>query len=290
LPQWNCSCPNCQAARRGVLPHLTQSSVAVSEEPDRWFLINASPDFPTQVTGFPELHPKTKPPRNSPIRGVLLTNSDLDHILGVFSLREGERITLYATSAVRDSTSQLGLEKTLNAFCGANWQEPPTKGFEPLDVNSTPETGLRYKAIELPGGPPRFHVPKPPAATRGHSVAYLFETPRTRHRLLVAPDVGTVNPALQAALESAEAVLFDGTFWSGDELRAVRPGAPEATEMGHVTIKDCSLKLLAGLRAKKKILIHINNTNPILMEGSPERLAVEAAGLTVGWDGLEFEL
>jgi pyrroloquinoline quinone biosynthesis protein B len=291
LPQWNCSCPNCQATRQGILPRRTQSCVAISEEPDHWFLINASPDFSEQLNGFPDLHPKSKPPRNSSIRGVFLTNSDLDHVLGLFSLREGDPLKIYAPAAVRASvTHALGLETVLKAFCGVSWQEPPTKALEPLEEDSTGGTGLRYKAIELSGEPPRFVRGEPSVPAGVHSVAYLFETARTKRRLLVAPDVAAVNPSLHEALASTDAVLFDGTFWSKDELRAIRPGAPEANEMGHVTIQDCSLSLLAGLRAENKVFIHINNTNPILMEGSAERKAVETVGLTVGWDGLEFEL
>ena len=252
-------------------------------------MINASPELSAQVNAFPELHPKTDPPRNSPIRGVLITNSDLDHVLGLFSLREGNRLSVCATTAVRATlTKSLGMETVLSSFCGLSWREPPIRNFEPLDLDSPVETNLRFRAIELPGAPPRF---SPGASLEGvHSVAYLFESPRTNRRLLVAPDVGAVNPALRMALESADAVLFDGTFWSKDELRSIRPGAPEANEMGHVTIKDCSLDLLAGIRARWKIYIHINNTNPILMKDSAQRKAVEAAGLTVGWDGLEFEV
>jgi len=252
-------------------------------------LINVSPELSAQLNRFPELHPKTDPPRNSPIRDVLITNSDLDHVLGLFSLREGDRLKVWATAAVRATLTQsLGMENVLNSFCGLTWREPPIKDFEPLDLDSPVETGLRFRAIELPGAPPRFS-PGPPL--KGvHSVAYIFESSRTKLRLLVAPDVGAVNPALRMALESADAVLFDGTFWSKEELGSIRPGAPEANEMGHVTIKDCSLELLAGMRAQKKIYIHINNTNPILMKDSAQRKAVEAAGLTVGWDGLEFEV
>jgi pyrroloquinoline quinone biosynthesis protein B len=252
-------------------------------------LINVSPELSAQLNRFPELHPKTYPPRNSPIRDVLITNSDLDHVLGLFSLREGDRLKVCATAAVRATLTQsLGMENVLNSFCGLTWREPPIKDFEPLDLDSPVETGLRFRAIELHGAPPRFS-PGPPL--KGvHSVAYIFESSRTKLRLLVAPDVGAVNPALRMALESADAVLFDGTFWSKEELGSIRPGAPEANEMGHVTIKDCSLELLAGMRAQKKIYIHINNTNPILMKDSAQRKAVEAAGLTVGWDGLEFEV
>lgn len=108
--------------------------------------------------------------------------------------------------------------------------------------------------------------------------------------MVVAPDVPAINDALRKALVEADGVLFDGTFWSSNELSAVKPDAPEAKEMGHLTIKDSSLSLLAGLKARQKIYIHINNTNPILALGSPERAEVEAAGVVVGYDGLEFEL
>jgi pyrroloquinoline quinone biosynthesis protein B len=121
-------------------------------------------------------------------------------------------------------------------------------------------------------------------------VAYQFMDERTGGRLLVAPDIGALNDQLLEALSSSDAVLCDGTFWSGDELSQVKPLAPKAGEMGHITIGDCSLKLLARLPAQHKIYIHINNTNPILAINSPERIAVESAGIMVGTDGFEFEL
>jgi pyrroloquinoline quinone biosynthesis protein B len=121
-------------------------------------------------------------------------------------------------------------------------------------------------------------------------VAYEFLDHQTGGRLLVAPDVGAVNKGLKEALQNADAVLFDGTFWSNDELRLVNPGARTSADMGHVTIRETSLALLGGIGARHKIYIHINNTNPVLAADSPERAAVEAAGLVVGYDGLEFQL
>jgi pyrroloquinoline quinone biosynthesis protein B len=124
----------------------------------------------------------------------------------------------------------------------------------------------------------------------GHSLAYQFVDRRTGGRLLVAPDVAQITPSLSEAVSTSEAVLFDGTFWSSDELSKVRPNAKLAADMGHVTIRDCSLELLKKSTSSNKVYIHINNTNPILAPHSPERMAVEAAGIAVGWDGLEFEL
>jgi len=145
-----------------------------------------------------------------------------------------------------------------------------------------------YRAIELPGKPPPFAKAIPSEGS--HSIAYQLMDARTGGRLLVAPDVGDLNDKLLEALSSSDAVLFDGTFWSADELSRVKLRAPKAGEMGHVTIRDCSLNLLAKSPARHKIYVHINNTNPILAPDSPQRAAVEAAGVMVGADGFEFEL
>lgn len=216
----------------------------------------------------------------------MLTNADLDHLLGVFSLREAGGVEIHAAGAVRATAEAvIGLETVLNAFGGSRWHEPPRE-FEPVS-KSADAAGLTYRAIDLPGKPPPF-IRNAPGGV--HSLAYQFKDPGSGKQLVVAPDVGAVTRELQQALEESEAILFDGTFWSNDELRTVRPGGRTALEMGHLTIQDHSLDLLARLPAHQKIYIHINNTNPILALGSPERAAVEAAGLTVGWDGLEFEL
>ena len=289
MPQWNCSCPNCQAARKGLIPSRTQSCVAISVHPDQWFLINASPDLSLQISQFADLQPRARPFRNSPLAGVLLTNSDLDHLLGLYLLREGAALDVYATAAVRATAeNELGLETVLNSFCGSKWIEPPMKDFSSLGRS---DGGILYRAIELPGAPPLFaNKNQPPERGVGHSVAYQMMDARTGGRLLVAPDVAEITPQLSQALSASDLVLFDGTFWSPEELSAVRPGARQAGDMGHVTIRDGSLKLLAALPARAKVYIHINNTNPILASDSPERKAVEGAGITVGRDGLEFEL
>jgi len=220
----------------------TQSCVALADHLGKWYLVNASSDLSVQLQQFPELHPYTQPLRNSPIAGVLLTNADLDHLLGLFSLREGHSLDVYASTATRRiAESSLGLETVLNTFCGSRWSEPPTKDFAPLCADSETDEGLLFRAIELPGKPPPFARNAEPGA---HSLAYQFLDPRTGGRLLVAPDVAEVSPALHEALSNSDAVLFDGTFWSSDELVKVRPGARPAADMGHVTIRDCSLELL----------------------------------------------
>jgi pyrroloquinoline quinone biosynthesis protein B len=147
---------------------------------------------------------------------------------------------------------------------------------------------LLYRAIELDRRAPPYAKGK--SLNGIHSVAYEFVDAQTAGRLVVAPDVGAVNEPLREALSNSTAVLFDGTFWSADELARLKKSATIASEMGHVTIKDCSLELLRKIGARRKIYIHINNTNPILAPDSPERALVEAAGIMVGFDGFEFEL
>jgi pyrroloquinoline quinone biosynthesis protein B len=245
--------------------------------------------LPAQIAVFPALQPRPGVPRNTPIAAVLLTNADLDHTLGLLSLREGGRLNIHATRTVRETLDDcLGVTVILDAFCGVVWHEPPERSFAALCGADGAESGLEYQAIGLPGNPPKFA--KGNDSQGRHSVAYRVVDQRTGGRLLVAPDVAEITDELRAALLDSDVVLFDGTFWSGDELARVKDKASSAAEMGHVTIQDGSLTLLGGLPAAKKIYLHINNTNPILAPGSRERAAVEAAGITVGFDGLEFEL
>ena len=256
--------------------------MAISVRPGQWFLVNASPDLAAQINFFPELHPSPDSTRNSPIAGVFLTNADLDHVLGLFALREGGRLDIVAPKAIQQPLAgPLGLNTVLDSFCGVTWHEPQST------FSSGEESNLRYRAIALPGGPPLYasNLKDGP-----HSVAYQFLDTTAGGKLLVAPDVAAVNPELLAALKDSDAILFDGTFWSNDDLAKVRPGTRTPEQMGHVTIKDGSLDLLVKLPAKRKIYTHINNTNSILSPQSPERAAVEAAGITVGQDGIEFEL
>lgn len=287
LPQWNCACDNCLAARAGRIPTRTQSSVALSADGQSWFLVNASPDLRAQIEATPALHPRDTSARNSPIAGVLLTNADLDHVLGLILLREGEALPVLATDAVRETlTGPLGFETLLGGFCGIRWEAAPAE-FSLLRLRDGSPSGLAVRTIFLPGGPPRFD--KTSTAQSGHSVAYQIRDERGA-RLLLAPDVAEITPELQRALEESDAVIFDGTFWVADELRRLDPKARTAQQMGHLPIRDGSLDVLRRLPARWKVFTHINNTNPILAADSPQRAAVLAAGVLVGEDGLEFEL
>lgn len=293
VPQWNCHCPVCREARaaNGRVRARTQSSVAISANGRNWFLLNASPDIRTQIENFPPLQPSSKSLRNSPIEGVLLTNADLDHSLGLFLLREGEKLPVHATANVhRALTEGISLRQTLEAFCGIERIGPPTS-LQPLRCRDASPSGLSYEAIQLPGKPPRFMKSRSPAGP-GNVVGYRIRDEKTGGRLLFLPDVAEIEPALADTMRDCDALLFDGTFWSQDEMRERGVGTLSASDMGHIPISgpSGSLKILAQLPIRNKIYTHINNTNPVLFEDSPELAAVKTAGCWVGEDGMTIEI
>jgi pyrroloquinoline quinone biosynthesis protein B len=268
FPQWNCACVNCIAARRGKIEPQTQSSTAISadsEEFQNWWLINASPDLPQQIESTTRLQPRRDVSRNTPIAGVLLTNADIDHALGLLLLRQQEKpLVVYATDQTR--TALAWLDRTLARFCGIEWRKT-SSDFQRLNGS------IAFRAIEL-----------------SHSVAFQFRDEASGHLALVAPAVSEPNRDLSEASADSDVILFDGTFWSEDELAAVRPGARSACQMDHLPIRGGSLDFLHQSPARRKIYTHINNTNPILMPGSPERVELEQAGIEIARDGLEIVL
>ena len=265
LPQWNCLCANCAAARNGEIAPQTQSSVAVSADNQHWFLVNASPDLPRQIESTPALQPQPGSLRNSPIAGVLLTNADLDHTLGLLLLRQQQTpVLVYASDATRSALDWL--ELLLHPFGGSAWRTASG------DFNSL-SNGLAFRAIEL-----------------HKSNAFQLRDEVSGQAALIAPVVGELTAELRDAVDTSDVILFDGTFWNDDELRAVRRGARSAREMNHLPISDSSLALLRHSPARRKIYVHINNTNPILMPGSRERALVQQAGIEIACDGLEIIL
>jgi pyrroloquinoline quinone biosynthesis protein B len=287
LPQWNCACRNCTLARAGEIPVSTQSSVAFSVDGARWFLINASPDLPRQIESSPFLQPEAGSGRHSPIEGVLLTNADLDHVLGLILMREGGRLQIHAPAGISEAlVCGLKFDALAEAYSGADWHLPPEGDFRPLALRDDEKSGLNYRMHLLSNDPPRY------AKSAGgiQSGAYEIHDPRTGGRLMVAPDVASVSPALWEALHESDAVLFDGTFWSNNELRGFQRNARTSEQMGHLPISGGSLEILRQLPARHKIYVHINNTNPVWQPDSLERKEVEQSGIQIGYDGLAFEL
>jgi pyrroloquinoline quinone biosynthesis protein B len=291
VPQWNCGCENCRAVRTGRpgIEARTQDSIAVSSGDGRWVLCNCSPDVLRQIEAFDELHPRA--PRHSPIAAIVLTNGDLDHVLGLFSLRESYPLVVYATEGVRRGLfEQNVLARTLSRFEGHLTHRALPLGTEvSIDDARGAPTGIRVTARPVRGKIP-VHLEGLAASAPDQNVGLWLRDAAGRVAAYVSAvaDLGDVTPHVA----DVDALLLDGTFWSSDELS--RPGLSKARaeDMAHLPIGDPggSLEASAALRARRRIFTHINNTNPMLVESSPERRAVTAAGWEVATDGMDLVL
>jgi pyrroloquinoline quinone biosynthesis protein B len=287
FPQWNCGCPNCRGVREGRIraaPRLSES-VAVSADGARWVLLNASPDVAQQIAATPALQPRAL--RDTPIVAVVLTNGDVDHCLGLLVLRESQPLAVYATTAVRDGFLANPLARTLaRSPAHVAWRSLPL-GAE-VDVAGS---GLLATAVAVPGKPP-LHLDGRVTPGAQDNVGLRLRVRGASRVLAYFPGVARVTEEVLAALADAHCVLFDGTFWTSDELTALGIAARPAEAMGHVPVSGpCgSLAALARLPARRRLYVHVNNTNPLLREDSPERAAVHAAGVEVAHDGLELDL
>jgi pyrroloquinoline quinone biosynthesis protein B len=294
FPQWNCGCENCRGVRGGTIRATarTQECVAVNADgSDGCVLLNCSPEIRAQIESAPVLHPRGA--RHSPIAAILLTNGDLDHCLGLLSLRESHRLIVYATAAVeRGFTQDNVLYRTLERFPGqVTWRHLKLgTEYDLVDVDGL-STGLTVEALAVPGKAP-VHIESLRAADPEDSVGFRIRETRSGRVLAYVSGVGAVTDAVRGAIADADAVFFDGTFWSSDELPAQALGTKRAEDMAHMPVGGPagSLAQLTGVRARRKVYIHINNTNPILREDSAERAAVAAAGWEVAWDGMEVRL
>jgi pyrroloquinoline quinone biosynthesis protein B len=286
-PQWNCGCFNCREGRRsgGRVRARTQESVAFSADGERWFLINASPEIRAQIEACPDLWPQAE--RHSPIAGILLTNGDLDHCLGLLSLRESHPLVVHATESVRAGfTEDNVLYRTLERFPGqVTWQNLALGQEQALGND------LHVKAIPAPGKLP-LHLEgrRPPSPE--DNVGFVVRE-GTRWRLAYFSGVAGPSPEVEQAVRDASVVFFDGTFWSSDELIAAGLGTRRAEEMAHWPVggPEGSLNFLGpATKGSWSFYIHVNNTNPILHEDSAERKAVADAGMQVAVDGMELNL
>jgi len=289
VPQWNCACPNCSDARHDNRGR-TQSGVAVSADGERWVLLNASPDLRTQLAAHHELWPRGR--RGSGIAAVILTDGEIDHTLGLLLMRESaSRLPVYAPGGV---TALLDgawpLYRVLSAYSGVEARVLDEGRAMPLTDQTGAALGLCCSTTPLARRPPRY--------ARGVSqatfdVGLRLEDERTGGTLAYVPTAGAIDETVRRVASGADLLLFDGTFWSDDELRAVGGGdAPTARDMGHLPVgaPGGSLELLPQLGARRTVLVHIHNTNPLLCRSSVERARVEAAGILVGEDAMEFEL
>jgi pyrroloquinoline quinone biosynthesis protein B len=289
FPQWNCWCPSCRVARsdRHRAVPRTQSSAAVSADGERWFLLNASPDVREQLTRLPGPAPAGM--RHVPVEGVALTDAELDHTLGIVLLREGRRLQVAATEAVRriieHDSRILSVTRAFADVCVHALRPDRALGLSHTDGSPS---GLRVTCFPVPAGPPRFASREDP----DHTVGLLVEEERTGASCAFVPGSGGLDDALLAHLGTADLVLFDGTFWTDDELIGLGIGERTALEMDHLPVSGPtgSLERLRTLPSRHRVYTHINNTNPMLIEDSPERACVEEAGLLVGADGMRFTI
>ncbi len=293
-PQWNCSCPTCRAVRDGtrLARARTQSSIAVSPDRERWFLFNASPDIRAQFEAFPGLHPGDH--RATPLQAVLLTDAEIDHTLGLLLLREGRGIRLHATEATYATlTSGTGVLTTLERYCPVEW----TRVVPGQDVSLG---AISYRAFDVPTakhdrfgtGTDTERSASGTSISAGRVVGYRLTDESTGRAAVYLPGVQELTPAVLTELEDCACLLIDGTCWRDDELIRLGLAQKTAHDMGHLCIggPEGSLEQLSRLPIERKIYIHINNTNPILLEDSPERCEVERNGIEVATDGLEVEV
>ena len=289
FPQWNCWCPGCRTARREpARAHpRTQSCAAVSADGERWFLLNASPDIRDQLRWITPPSPTAT--RHVPIDGVVFTDAELDHSLGLLLLREAGRLSTYATAPVASILADDSrILTTTRAFSDVRVTELGLGGRVRLCTKEGEPSGLSVEAFAVPAGPPRFASHDVP----GHTVGLLIRDDRTGASCAFVPGCGGLDATLLARLAAADALLFDGTFWTDDELIRLQIGSRTARQLDHLPISgpDGSLELLAALPCRHRVYTHINNTNPMLIEDGPERDAVTRRGLAVGFDGMMLEL
>ncbi|MFK7880704.1 pyrroloquinoline quinone biosynthesis protein PqqB [Roseobacter sp.] len=281
LPQWNCGCKNCDLARNGKIPPQTQSSLAVSGNGESWAILNASPDIRHQLAQAPPLHPTGL--RTLPLTSVLVTNGDIDHVAGLLTLREMQPFTLFATSGIHDVLSQNPMFDALNAAVVA-------RETIALDTPFTLAPGIKATLFPVPGKVP-LYLEGDVVQTDligDQTVGVTLET--SDKAAFYIPGCALLTDDLRGRLEGADLLFFDGTLWQDDEMVCAGLGQKTGARMGHMSMSgpDGSLAAFKELNIGQKIFVHMNNTNPVLRPGSEEKAAAEAAGWTIGQDGMEI--
>jgi pyrroloquinoline quinone biosynthesis protein B len=270
----------------------TQESISLSPDGDDWFLINASPDIRSQIESFRSLHPKRS--RGSAIQAIFLTNGDLDHCLGLLSLRENHHLVIYSTDSVRRGFTEGNvLYRTLQRFADqVTWRTLKLDVEEIVLCADGRPSNLTVKAVPLPGKPP-IHLDGV-ASPHDHelNVGFRFRDCTSGRVLAYLSSVGRITPGVLDGIEGVDCLLFDGTFWSSDELSAPGYLPKSAQDLAHWPVggSDGSLTMLSKIAVPRRLFIHLNNTNPMLREDSAERKLIEAAGWEVAWDGMEVQV
>jgi pyrroloquinoline quinone biosynthesis protein B len=293
FPQWNSNDAAAARARVGEIPYRTQSSLAVSADARNWVLLNASPDIRQQINAHRQLQPGDGPIRNSPIRAVVLTNADVDHVAGLLSLRESERFALYAHERVLDV---LGHNRVFNVLNPAYVPRRALRLDSPAEIRGASEVSLELciRAFAVPGKAPLWceDANEPSLGTCEGDTIGLEIRAEEGTSMFYIPGCAAMTEALAERLRGAALVFFDGTLWRDDEMIVQRVGQKTGRRMGHMSCsgEDGSMAALAALDVQRKIFIHINNTNPLLLPESAERSEAEARGWEIAYDGMEIRL
>lgn len=295
VPQWNCGCPVCQAART-ERPELqsTQASIAISADGEHWFLINASPDLRQQLTATPQLHPKGLRLRHTPIAGVILTNSEVDAVAGLLSMREGSPFTVYAHPRV---LAILKANSIFNVLSETSVKRQPIvldEAFEPALPDGSP-SGIEIVPFAVPGKGAWYLEGKAhPAGSggAGDTLGLRISDKASGKHLYFLAACAEVTPELKGRIAGASLIFFDGTVWRDDELIAAGLGAKTGQAMGHISMsgENGAMAALSDLGIDRKIFLHINNSNPALLRDSAERKTAEGAGWQIPTDGMEITL
>jgi pyrroloquinoline quinone biosynthesis protein B len=283
-PQWNCLCPVCALFWNGDprVRRRTQSSIGVSIDDSNWVLINCSPDIREQIGAIKALQPKSGK-RHSPVVSVVLTNGDIDHIGGLINLREAHAFSVWASAAVIDQINANPIFGVLNRSLVSFHIIKPNVLFSPV-------AGLDMVAFDVPGKVPLYRegTGTPEVSRNGNTIGM-----HVRHQgqtLSYVPGCGDIDAQLLDDLRDTDTLLFDGTLWTDDEMIRTQTGVKTGRRMGHVPVSgnDGTMARLQSLDAKQKIFVHLNNTNPLLIDNSPEQIAARAQGWAVAHDGMEI--
>jgi pyrroloquinoline quinone biosynthesis protein B len=291
FPQWNCNCENCAGWRNGTIKATarTQSSIAVTENGTDWALINASPDILSQIRANPDLQP-ARQKRDSGIAAVVLMDAQIDHVTGLLMLRErSSPLPIYATEQVfADLTTGLPLVNTLSHYCTVEQHL-----IDPLGAAFTiPHVaGIQFQPLPLSSKAPPYspHRLNPHV---GDNLGLSILSEKTGGRVFYAPGLGSLDEKVESAMHAADVLMVDGTFWTEDEMIRLGLSKKKAAEMGHLPQSGAGgmIEALRPYKNKRRILIHINNTNPILREDSAEHQQLKDAGIEIAYDGLTIEI
>ena len=290
FPQWNCNCHNCHRIRRNTMQGKarTQSSIAVSSDNENWLLFNASPDIRAQLEAFPAIQPKNGI-RDTGIKAILLIDAQIDHTTGLLMLREGKPLDIYCSEMVKqDLSTGFPLFTMLKDYCTVNHHPIPIDGSS-FTIPQIADLRFYTQSLKSKAPPYSPHRYDP---HDGDNVGVIIEQISTGKKVFYAPGLGEIEPHVMKAMLDVDCLLVDGTFWTDDEMCQQNISQKKAREIGHLpqSGEGGMIEVLNGVPNARKILIHINNTNPILDEASEQHAILKSAGIEVAYDGLEIDL